>query len=90
MLDNRIVVFTGNANKELADKIVRHLNISMGRISVEMFSDGEIMVEIGENVRGKDVFIIQPTCAPTNNHVMELLIIIDCLLYTSPSPRDRG
>lgn len=79
VLDNRIVVFTGNANKELADKIVRHLNISMGRIIVEMFSDGEIMVEIGENVRGKDVFIIQPTCAPTNNHVMELLVIIDAL-----------
>lgn len=79
MLDSRIMVFSGNANRELADKIVRHLNISMGLLNVEMFSDGEIMVEIGENVRGKDVFIIQPTCAPTNDHVMELLVIIDAM-----------
>lgn len=79
MLDNRIVVFSGNANKPLAKGIARHLNISLGKASVEMFSDGEIMIEIGENVRGKDVFIIQPTCAPTNNHVMELLVMIDAL-----------
>jgi ribose-phosphate pyrophosphokinase len=73
------MVFTGNANKALAKDIARHLNITLGRANVEMFSDGEIMVEIGENVRGKDVFIIQPTCAPTNNHVMELLVMIDAL-----------
>ena len=73
------MVFTGNANKPLAYEIARHLNITMGRSTVEMFSDGEIMVEIGENVRGKEVFIIQSTCAPTNNHVMELLIMIDAL-----------
>jgi len=82
VLDNRIVVFTGNANKPLAKGIARHLNISLGKASVEMFSDGEIMIEIGENVRGKDVFIIQSTCAPTNNHVihvMELLVMIDAL-----------
>jgi ribose-phosphate pyrophosphokinase len=79
VLDSRIVVFSGNANKPLAEDIVRHLNISMGRLSVDMFSDGEIMVEVGENVRGKDVFVIQPTCAPTNNHIMELLVIIDAL-----------
>ena len=79
MLDNRIMVFAGNANKALAVDIVRQLNITLGRSSVEMFSDGEINVEIGENVRGKDVFVIQPTCAPTNNHVMELLIMIDAL-----------
>lgn len=79
MIDNRIMVFTGNANKPLAYEIARHLNITMGRSTVEMFSDGEIMVEIGENVRGKEVFIIQSTCAPTNNHVMELLIMIDAL-----------
>lgn len=79
MIDNRIMIFAGNANATLAKKIVRHLNMSMGRASVEMFSDGEIMVEVGENVRGKEVFVIQPTCAPTNNHVMELLILIDAL-----------
>jgi len=79
VLDSRIVVFTGNANKPLTKGIARYLNVSLGKASVEMFSDGEIMVEIGENVRGKDVFIIQSTCAPTNNHVMELLVMIDAL-----------
>ena len=79
MLDSRIMVFAGNANTVLAKDIVRHLNIRLGRVSVDEFSDGEIMVEIGENVRGKEVFIIQPTCAPTNNHVMELLVMIDAL-----------
>ena len=79
MLDNRIMVFAGNANKALAVDIARQLNITLGRSSVEMFSDGEINVEIGENVRGKEVFVIQPTCAPTNNHVMELLVMIDAM-----------
>lgn len=79
MLDSGIMVFAGNANISLAKDIVRHLNMRLGRASVEIFSDGEVMVEIGENVRGKDVFIIQPTCAPTNNHVMELLVMIDAL-----------
>lgn len=79
MIDNRIMVFAGNANMALAKDVVRHLNISLGRASVEMFSDGEVMVEIGENVRGKEVFVIQPTCAPTNNHLMELLVMIDAL-----------
>ena len=79
MLDNHIMVFAGNANNTLAKDIARHLSINLGSSTVEMFSDGEVMVEIGENVRGKDVFVIQPTCAPTNNHVMELLIMIDAL-----------
>lgn len=79
MLDNRIMVFTGNANKVLARDIAQHLNITLGRSTVEKFSDGEIMVEIGENVRGKDVFVIQSTCAPTNDHVMELMVMIDAL-----------
>ncbi len=79
MLDSRIMVFAGNANTVLAKDIVRYLNIRLGRVSVDMFSDGEVMVEIGENVRGKEVFIIQPTCAPTNNHLMELLVMIDAL-----------
>ncbi|MEO1888762.1 MAG: ribose-phosphate diphosphokinase [Cycloclasticus sp.] len=79
------MVFTGNANKALANDIAHHLNITLGRAIVEMFSDGEIMVEIAENVRGKEVFIIQPTCAPTNNHVMELLVMIDALKRASAS-----
>jgi len=79
VLDSRIMVFAGNANTVLAKDIVRYLNIRLGRVSVDMFSDGEVMVEIGENVRGKEVFIIQPTCAPTNNHLMELLVMIDAL-----------
>ncbi len=79
MLDNHIMVFAGNANNALAKDIARHLSINLGQSTVEMFSDGEVLVEIGENVRGKEVFVIQPTCAPTNNHVMELLIMIDAL-----------
>ncbi|MFT6624464.1 MAG: ribose-phosphate pyrophosphokinase [Cycloclasticus sp.] len=73
------MVFTGNANKVLARDIAQHLNITLGRSIVEKFSDGEIMVEIGENVRGKEVFVIQSTCAPTNDHVMELMVMIDAL-----------
>ncbi|MBQ0724436.1 MAG: ribose-phosphate diphosphokinase [Cycloclasticus sp.] len=73
------MVFAGNANRPLADDIARHLNINLGRAIVEIFSDGEVMVEIGENVRGKEAYVIQPTCAPTNNHIMELLVIIDAL-----------
>ncbi|MEH6504618.1 MAG: ribose-phosphate diphosphokinase [Cycloclasticus sp.] len=73
------MVFAGNANKVLAREIAQHLNITLGRSIVEKFSDGEIMVEIGENVRGKEVFVIQSTCAPTNDHVIELLVMIDAL-----------
>jgi len=79
VLDSSVMVFTGNANKALAKDVARHLNINLGKASVEMFSDAEIMVEIGDSVRGKDVFIIQPTCAPTNDHLMELLVMIDAL-----------
>lgn len=79
MIDSNVMVFSGNSNKPLAEQIVRYLNLPMGVATVEMFSDGEVMVEIAENVRGKDVFIIQPTNAPTNNHVMELLVMIDAL-----------
>jgi ribose-phosphate pyrophosphokinase len=76
---NDLMVFTGNANPELARTIVRYLDIPIGIASVGEFSDGEISVEIGENVRGKDVFIIQPTCAPTNDNLMELLVMIDAI-----------
>ncbi len=80
---NDLMVFTGNANPELARTIVRHLDIPLGIASVGRFSDGETLVEIGENVRGKDVFIIQPTCAPTNDNLMELLVMIDAVKRAS-------
>jgi ribose-phosphate pyrophosphokinase len=78
-----MMVFTGNANPELANAIARHLDIPMGRASVSCFSDGEISVEIRDNVRGKDVFIIQPTCKPTNDNLMELLVMIDAVKRAS-------
>ena len=74
-----LMVFTGNANPELAEKIVAHLGIPLGDITVDKFSDGEISVELNENVRGRDVFVMQPTCAPTNDNIMELLVIVDAL-----------
>ena len=77
------MVFTGNANPELAKAITGHLDISLGQASVTCFSDGEISVEIRENVRGKDVFIIQPTCKPTNDNLMELLVMIDAVKRAS-------
>jgi len=80
---NDLMVFTGNANPELARTIVRHLDIPLGIASVSNFSDGETSVEIGENVRGKDVFIVQPTCAPTNDNLMELLVMIDAIKRAS-------
>jgi ribose-phosphate pyrophosphokinase len=78
-----LMVFTGNANPELAKKIVQHLDMPLGNASVSEFSDGEISVEIGENVRGKDVFIVQPTCAPTNDNLMELMVMIDAIRRAS-------
>ncbi|MGU9956279.1 MAG: ribose-phosphate pyrophosphokinase [Arenicellales bacterium WSBS_2016_MAG_OTU3] len=73
------MLFSGNANPELAKQIAKHLGLPLGKAVVNTFSDGEINVEIMENVRGRDVFIIQPTCAPTNNNLMELLVMIDAL-----------
>lgn len=80
---NDLMVFTGNANPELARAIARHLEIPLGIASVNTFSDGETAIEIGENVRGKDVFIIQPTCTPTNDNLMELLVMIDAIKRSS-------
>jgi ribose-phosphate pyrophosphokinase len=80
---HNMMVFTGNANPKLATAITKHLDISMGQASVECFSDGEISVEIRENVRGKDVFIVQPTCKPTNDNLMELLVMIDAMKRAS-------
>jgi len=78
-----LMVFTGNANPRLAAEVARHLNIPLGRMTVGRFSDGEVMVEILENVRGKDVFVLQSTCAPANDTLMELLIMIDALRRAS-------
>ena len=80
---NNVMLFTGNANPQLAADIASRLNLPMGKISVETFSDGEIFVEIEENVRGRDIFIIQSLCAPTNNNLMELLIITDAMKRAS-------
>lgn len=80
---SRMMVFTGNANPRLAERVVRHLNIPLGKALVGQFSDGEVQVEILENVRGKDVFIIQPTCRPTNDNLMELSIMCDALRRAS-------
>jgi ribose-phosphate pyrophosphokinase len=77
------MVFTGNANLRLAEDVVRHLNIHLGRATVSRFSDGEVNVEILENVRGKDVFIVQSTCAPTNDNLMEVMVMVDALKRAS-------
>ena len=73
------MVFTGNANPALADAIAKNIGVPLGRASISKFSDGEVSVELNENVRGKDVFVIQPTCAPTNESIMELLLMSDAL-----------
>lgn len=78
-----LMVFTGNANPELAKKIVGHLGRPLGDVSVSQFSDGEIAVELNENVRGRDVFVVQPTCAPTNDNLMELIVMVDALRRAS-------
>jgi ribose-phosphate pyrophosphokinase len=78
-----MMVFTGNANPILAQAVANYLNLPLGKAMVSRFSDGEISVEIRENVRGKDVFIIQPTCAPTNNHLMELMMLVDAVRRAS-------
>ena len=74
-----LMVFTGNANPALADAIAKNIGVPFGHASIGKFSDGEVSVELNENVRGKDVFIIQPTCAPTNESIMELLLMADAL-----------
>ncbi|WP_425443412.1 ribose-phosphate pyrophosphokinase [Teredinibacter waterburyi] len=77
------MVFSGNANPELAERVVSNLGIPLGDATVENFSDGEILVELNENVRGRDVFVIQPTCAPTNDNIMELIVMVDALRRAS-------
>ncbi len=78
-----MMVFAGNANPRLASDIVASLGSSLGKINVGRFSDGEIMVEVLENVRGRDAFVLQPTCPPTNENLMELLVIVDTLRRAS-------
>jgi ribose-phosphate pyrophosphokinase len=80
---DRLMVFTGNANPRLAEDVVRHLSIDLGRAKVGRFSDGEVMVEILENVRGRDVFVLQSICSPTNDNLMELLVMVDALKRAS-------
>jgi len=81
-LDN-MMVFTGNANPALAEKVAHHLGMPLGKAHVGRFSDGETLVEIMDNVRGHDVFIIQPTCAPSNDNLMELVVMIDAIKRSS-------
>ena len=83
MAFDNLMVFTGSANPKLAQAVARQLNIQLGKATVSKFSDGEVMVELLENVRGKDVFVLQSTCAPTNDHLMELMIMVDALRRSS-------
>ena len=78
-----LMVFTGTANPELAQNVVKHLDITLGRADVGRFSDGEVAIELLENVRGRDVFVLQSTCAPTNDNLMEILTMVDALKRAS-------
>ncbi len=78
-----IMMFSGNANPELAEDIAKHLNLPLGKAVVGRFSDGEVMAEIQESVRGRDVYVIQSTSQPTNDHLMELLVLMDALRWAS-------
>lgn len=81
--ESRLRIFSGNANPELSQKIALRLNTSLGKISVDRFSDGETCIEVMENVRGRDVFLIQPTCQPTNDNLIELIVMIDAMRRAS-------
>lgn len=83
MSDDSLMVFSGNANPSLAKGIARKLHVPLGKATVSSFSDGEVAVEIEENVRGKSVYVIQPTCEPTNDNLMELLVMVDALRRAS-------
>jgi len=83
LVNRELKVFSGNANVPLAEEICAHLKMPLGKINLTKFSDGELYCQILENVRGKDVFIIQPTCCPVNNNLMELLIMIDAFKRSS-------
>ncbi|HUP90667.1 MAG TPA: ribose-phosphate diphosphokinase [Solimonas sp.] len=85
MADSKLMLFSGNANPKLAQDIANYLKEPLGQATIGQFSDGEIQIEILENVRGKDVFVIQSTCQPTNDNVMELLLMLDALKRASAS-----
>ena len=82
-MSSKMMVFTGNANPKLAELVAERLYMSLGDANVSKFSDGEITIELNENVRGKDVFVLQSTCQPTNDNIMELLLMIDALRRAS-------
>ncbi|MDB2313297.1 ribose-phosphate pyrophosphokinase [Luminiphilus sp.] len=84
-MSSKMMVFTGNSNTDLARKVANRLYLEIGSAKVGKFSDGEVAVELNENVRGKDVFVLQSTCEPTNDNLMELLLIIDALRRASAS-----
>jgi ribose-phosphate pyrophosphokinase len=85
MAYDRLMVFTGNATPKLAADVVGHLNIHLGKAKVGRFSDGEVMIEVLENVRGKDVFVLQSICSPPNDNLMEVLVLVDALKRASAS-----
>ncbi|UNU72789.1 ribose-phosphate pyrophosphokinase [Moraxella nasovis] len=82
-MSSYIAVFSGSANPQLAKTVADHLHIPLGKADITRFSDGEIAIEIKENVRGKDVFILQPTCVPTNDNLMEIVLLADALRRSS-------
>lgn len=82
-MPNVIKIFSGNAHPEMAKEIAAHLDLPVSKADVKKFSDGEIFVEVKENVRGTDVFVVQPTCTPVNDHLMELVIMVDALRRAS-------
>ncbi len=81
--DSELMIFSGNANPDLARRIASHLHVSLGKATVQTFSDGEVSVEIEETVRGREIFIVQSTSQPTNDHLMELMVMIDALRRSS-------
>ena len=83
MAYNSLMVFTGNANPKLAADVAHELSVDLGRAKVGRFSDGEVSVELQEHVRGRDIFVLQSTCAPCNDNLMELLVIVDSLKRAS-------
>src|SRR5262245_54080609 len=82
-MKNSLLLFSGNANKPLAKKVCDYLSLPLGKIEISRFPDGEIDMKIMEDVRGADVYVIQPTCPPVNENLMELLIMVDCLRRAS-------
>src|SRR5260370_2314400 len=79
----RLKIFTGSANRPLAEEICRELDCEMGQVTVKTFADGEIHLQVQENVRGADVFVVQPTCTPSDRHLMEILLMMDALKRAS-------